>query len=57
MRQVQVFVSPDRHWRVEVRPDGRCLVYQYSHLVRRCATITLAAQFLAAEGVEELVQD
>ena len=54
---MQVFVSPDRRWRVEVRPDGRCLVYQYSHLVRRCASITLAAQFLAAEGVEELVQD
>ena len=37
-------------------PTGAGLVYQYSQLVRLCATITRAVEWLASQGVEELVR-
>jgi hypothetical protein len=56
---MRVYRSQDRRWRVEVDPDGRCRIYRDHALVRRCATITLAAEWLCGHGVtaDDLIED
>lgn len=57
--RVQVYRSLDRRWRIEAQPTGRCRIYRDGALVRRCATLTLAAEWLRRQGVapDQLIED
>jgi len=48
---VQVLVSADRRWRVEIRRDGLCRVFDRGFLRATCRRHQLAAR-LAALGVD-----
>lgn len=56
-RVVQAYLSPDRRYRVEVRDDGQCRIYQSGDLVHTCDTEPEAVRWLIARGVKQLMCD
>lgn len=54
---MRVYVSPNRKWRVEVKPDGACKIWWIGFLRHTAASVFDAADWLVANGIWELVED
>ena len=54
-RIVQVYMSPDQHYRVEVRDNGQCRIYQSGDLVHTCDTEPEAVRWVIGRGVKQLL--